>query len=106
MARCRGCKAEINWMKTEAGRNIPLNPGKIFIRLALPDEKRTTIIIRDGGARNGKEITEGEAKALRERGGDVWEGAIAHWVTCPESDSFRKGRNSKGLKIPSGSRRR
>ena len=96
MANCRGCNADINWMKTEAGRNIPLNPGRHFVRPSLPDEKRTTIIMRDGGARTGTEITEGEAKALRESGQEVWLGAIAHWSTCPESDSFRRKGRKRG----------
>ena len=101
MAKCRGCNAEINWMKTEGGHYIPLNPGRVNIAPPLPDESRVTVITRTGKTVIGTQITDDEFDALQAEGREVWMGAEAHWSTCPDRDSFRrKGRNSKGLSFP------
>lgn len=57
--KCKGCGAEINWIKTSKGKSMPVDP------------EMTTIITM---------------------GGVIYKGFIPHWVTCPESSEFKKGK--------------
>ena len=49
MARCKSCNAPIAWLKTENGKSIPINPGRVFVREAYPDEQGDTLIIHPSG---------------------------------------------------------
>jgi len=60
VANCKSCGAEIVWVKTNAGKNHPVN--------AEPEKR---IILLDGGAQ-------------------VMDAYTSHFATCPDADKFRK----------------
>lgn len=43
MSRCRSCGKPIEWIKTETGKNMPVN------------QKRITVVLDDGSVRTGRE---------------------------------------------------
>jgi len=61
MPKCKGCGAQIRWVKTANGKNMPL------------DEKEKLFYYR---VENEWEI---------KRGRDP------HWATCPKAAQFKKG---------------
>lgn len=72
MAFCRSCKAVINWYKTVAGRNMPLDPephpdGNVFIDVV----------------RNEASIVPKGSRVPLYR---------SHFVTCPDAGKFRNPR--------------
>lgn len=78
---CRTCKAPIRWCITAAkGRRIPLDPIPV-------DDGNCWVMHYEGGvpvvgvALNGDGVPAAEAHRY-----------VAHWVTCPDSDSWRTRR--------------
>ena len=86
MSRCSGCGVPVAWNRTERGKRIPLNPGARWVkpcgRLEYPDERRTTIMTREGRMVVGVAVE-------RDAEGSV-AGWVPHHVTCPDSDRYRK----------------
>lgn len=77
MTTCKGCGREIRWVKTEAGRPMPVDAeGVHFIAGGGPD----TFITKEGKTLRGQ----------RGRSGTHY-GYIPHWATCPMAGHFRKG---------------
>ena len=79
MTRCKGCGAEIRWIKTAAGKNMPLDfqPVRFYVNMKnlVDDEDRWEVI-------NGHQ---------------------AHWATCPNATEFkRKKRAFKRVQIGPG----
>ncbi len=72
---CRGCKKQIIWTRTPAGRNMPCDPGMITFTAGAGSE---TFITPDGQTKHGKRSEEGER------------GYIPHWATCPNWKQFKK----------------
>lgn len=68
MAFCKGCGKTIEWHKTVAGKNIPIDPD--------PDPKGN-IYFRN-------------ARAVYGAPGSQPKMYVAHFVTCPKADQFRK----------------
>lgn len=80
MRTCRGCGAEIIFIKTANGKAIPCDPGTVtyWERKGAKDKIVTP---------NGEVIScDYEGKVGKETG----VGYIPHWATCPEADRFRK----------------
>jgi hypothetical protein len=69
LQRCRGCAAEVVWIQTPAGKNMPLS------------WKSRTPVAADHLVKNAA----GEAQDL----GDGWN-MISHWADCPEAERFRR----------------
>lgn len=67
MPNCRTCGAEIEWVKTEGGRNMPLDA-------VSPSARKVMVVIY----RNGERV----AVMVPER--------TSHFATCPEADKHRK----------------
>lgn len=75
MSRCSTCRAEITWVKTAAGKSMPLD--------AEPTEDGNVVLVN------------GLAVVLHARGA---EGVAAvgatrytpHWATCPQSAQHRR----------------
>jgi len=61
MPKCKGCGAEIVWIKTANGKRMPLDS----------KEKKFYCAI------------DGEWK--------IYAGREAHWATCPKANDFKKG---------------
>ena len=70
MSVCKGCGAPLEWIRTEAGRTMPVDPEPVFIiegevitgRRALPEEERRTLPVA----------------------------FVPHWKTCTAADRFRR----------------
>ena len=67
-SRCKTCDAAIIWVKTPAGKTMPL------------DAKTTTWWLIDGGGA-GEAVTTAKPVAVRQ----------SHFATCPQADQHRKG---------------
>ena len=74
---CKACGAEIVWIKTVGGKNMPCDAGAERYRL---DHKGTATFITERG-----EVLRG---TLDEDGNVV--GYVSHFQTCPQADRFRK----------------
>ena len=64
MARCRSCEAPVGWIMTENNKPIPVNPGRVFVRMQLPDDpddKKVKVVLPTGKVMSGTEVTEAEA---------------------------------------------
>lgn len=78
---CRSCGKQIMWIKTTAGKSMPVDP---TVRPYWP---------ADGAA--GKIVTsQGEVVSCNFDGprDAVQFGYISHFATCPAADRFRRGK--------------
>ena len=76
MSRCRGCGAEIEWLRMKSGKTMPVDPEPVFVA-----EGGNQVFITDAG----ETIT---GSATEENTGEV--GFVPHWATCPAAGQFRK----------------
>lgn len=81
MAKCRGCGAEIDWIKTRAGKNMPVDPEPVFVIVGEGDGHFVT---DEGDVISGREVPANDGAA------EV--AFVPHWATCPEAGSFKRGR--------------
>ena len=79
MSKCKGCGAEIIWIKTEGGKSIPCNALKIVYRQARGGSLK---IVTPNG-----EVVSGELAADPQTATGV--GYVSHFATCPMADAFR-----------------
>jgi len=73
MSKCRSCGAEIRWLKTPGGKNMPCDPVKVngdgsVERLRL---------VRDDGS-------------IASNPGPEISGYVPHWATCPSAEEHRR----------------
>ena len=81
---CRGCGAEIAFIKTTKGKSMPVTPEAVtFIDGGGPN----TYVMADGSVRRGRSPEYGDR-------GELMTGYISHFATCPEADRFHKKRKS------------
>ena len=78
---CRGCGKPVIWIRTTAGRKMPVDAEGVWIRL---DPDGDSFVTADGNITFGKKI------------GDAWEGEEktalvfeSHFATCPVGGQFR-----------------
>lgn len=81
MATCKGCGAEIIWIRTLAGKSIPCDP--VQVPYWEKPKGRGKVVLRSG------EVISCEL-ANNQRGPDGV-GFVPHWSTCPRAEEFRKG---------------
>lgn len=79
MARCRGCGANIEWIRTRAGKNMPVDPAPVFV---ITGTGRGTFITDDGDTITGS--------ASQENSGGAQVGFISHFATCLAAGRFRR----------------
>ena len=79
---CRSCGAKILWIRTSAGKNMPVNPQIVHYRLPKPDEKGTSKIV----TLCGEVVSAIETDAENSEYG----GYISHFATCPNAKMHRK----------------
>ena len=80
--KCRGCGAQIAFIKTVKGKSMPVNPDAIyFVR-----GSEFNAVTLDGEVFRGRTPGPGEAAMI---------GYISHWATCPEANGFRKKQKSE-----------
>lgn len=78
MAFCKGCGAKIEWWKTKAGKNMPIDSGD-------PHPEGT---VRIDVVANVAEVVPAGSFAPLYR---------SHFATCPRARSFRRPRPASGV---------
>lgn len=89
--QCAGCKAIIRWVRTRAGKAMPVDPERLaeWITETPPagtEARRITLVTPDGAlvtGYHGSVLTPG-ARAI--------EGYTPHWATCSKAKDFKRGR--------------
>ena len=81
---CRGCGAEIGFIKTVAGKTIPVNPEEVAYEQKAGGSLK---IVTPNG-----EVLSAEWPADPQKATGI--GYISHFATCPQADKFRKPRKS------------
>lgn len=81
MARCKGCGAEIDWIKTHTGKNMPVNPTPVFVAVDDGDD----VFVTDEG-----DVIHGRAMLTDDGSAEV--AFVSHWATCPVAGQFRRKR--------------
>lgn len=81
--RCRGCGAEIEWIKTEAGKNMPCNP-RMIPYWERPKAAGKVIIRRDGVGI----VVSCDFDGPRDKVTGF--GYVSHFSTCPQAKGFRR----------------
>jgi hypothetical protein len=81
---CRGCGAEIEWVKTQNGASMPVNPE--YVEIDIAGAKTTTIVTDDGKVESGSLVNR---DTLFPPTMEV-KGRISHFATCPQAGRFRR----------------
>ena len=76
MSICKGCGAEIDWVRMKSGKAMPIDPEPVFVA-----EGGNQVFITD----EGDTIT-GTASEIN-TGTVVF---VPHWATCPAYKSFKR----------------
>lgn len=87
MSTCKSCGAEIRWVKTMAGKNMPMDtePTKGFVIVHAGDGGWK--LEGDGGGYSHSEATARQVEVY-----------TSHFATCPNADEHRKK-----AEVPGGS---
>ena len=94
-SRCRGCGAEVIWIRTGMGKKMPVDPEPVWV---LQETGGDSYVMPDGSLVTGRRI------------GDAWdddpdanvvECYVSHFATCPVGGQFR---NRKPRTRPPGYR--
>lgn len=72
-AQCRSCGARIIWMKTAAGKNMPVDP--TFVYYKEQEGGKDRIVLPNG------EVVAGKIQETSD--GATGYGYISHFATCP-----------------------
>lgn len=78
MAKCKACGADIIWIKTASGKNMPVNAQKIPYKRDFTNGK-LNLVCPDGRV----------VKADLDLESDEY-GHESHFATCPAATMFRK----------------
>lgn len=81
---CRGCGAEIEWIKTKNGASMPVNPG--YVEIDIAGAKIMTIVTDEGKVESGSPIN----RVTLFPPEMVAKGRISHFSTCPQASRYRK----------------
>lgn len=77
---CRDCDAPMVWARwKDSGKGIPLDPE--------PNAEKGNLVLADDGT--VEQLKGLELEAARLRGDELY---VTHFFTCPNADTFRKGR--------------
>ena len=84
---CRACGARIMFLKTAAGKTMPVDEeGAFFLEVKDGPE---LFVLGDGTTARGQRVS----PAQREDADRF--GYISHFATCPKADQFRKARKKE-----------
>lgn len=87
MSTCKGCGAEILWVKTKRGGSMPCDPDKHVVFSG----GKQTFVMESGEVVSGTDIPE-EGKDY------LGLGYISHFATCPAANRFRKKGGEKNAR--------
>ena len=82
MSICRGCGQEIDWIKTVAGKNMPVDPAPVFVIEGGGNDRFVT----DEG-----EVITGRVARPEEESRDLPVAFFRHWDTCGYRRDDRRG---------------
>ena len=80
MAKCKGCGAEIIWIKTPYGKSHPCDPKPVIY---WARQKGKGKVVTPNG-----EVISCEFKGEMDKATGY--GYVSHWSTCPEAQQFRR----------------
>ena len=78
MSRCKTCREWIEWVQTEGGKSMPVDPCYLSVR-ALGSGVRATIVTDDGRVVTGAVAPDGDER-----------GRQSHFASCPQAARHRK----------------
>ncbi len=78
MSYCKSCGAEIDWMRTEEGRYIPVDPEPVFV---IEGEGQERFYTEEEGALAGRLARPEEVQTLEQKANTPM-GWVPHWRTC------------------------
>ncbi len=79
---CAGCRQQIMWIRTRAGKNMPVNPQMLSYRA---DPSGVEKIVTQYG-----DVVTGVTGVDPEQADGI--GYISHFATCPQSRNYRRKR--------------
>lgn len=85
MSVCRNCGTEIDWMRTEEGRYIPVDPEPVFV---IEGDGQEHFYTEEEGVLTGREARPEEVQ-IREAKINTPLGFVPHWRTCPAAAKGR-----------------
>lgn len=88
-AKCRACGADIMFIKTVAGRTMPVNAKSVRFAKGSGTE---VFVLPNGEIVHGTSLQEGQADP------NEMIGYTSHFATCPQAYKFRKPRKSERKK--------
>ena len=77
MPTCKGCGQEIKWVKTFAGRNMPLDPKPVKM-----------VQVKDRPVMDGVQVESVKTGYMI----DVY---MPHWATCPKAENFKPNKEKQ-----------
>ena len=81
--KCRGCGADICFIKTVSGKSIPVDPEPVTF---VPEIAFDRFVMMDGTVERGQAV-------VLAFGVNTKVGYRSHFSTCPMADDFRKKKN-------------
>ena len=81
MSVCRGCGCAIDWIKTTAGKNMPVDPEPVFV---IEGDGRDRFVTDDGA------VIVGRVARLEEESRELPVAFVPHGKTCPNAEDFRR----------------
>lgn len=78
MSVCKDCGREIDWMQTEEGRYIPVDPEPVFV---IEGEGRDRFYTEEEGELTGRSARPEEVQTKEEKINTPL-GFVPHWRTC------------------------
>ena len=80
MAKCKGCGAEIIWIKSAGGKSIPCDPEQVVY---WEKAKAKGKVVTPNG-----EVLSCEFSGERDQATGI--GYVSHWSTCPKAEQFKR----------------
>lgn len=85
---CRYCRKPIAFIKTEAGKSIPVDPEPIIFQ---PEDDYQKFVLMDGTVKRGSPVENDETGGTKKT--EI--GYQSHFATCPNADEARKKTKSE-----------
>jgi hypothetical protein len=81
MSVCRGCGQPIDWIRTKAGKNMPVDLRPVMV---IEGEGRDVFITDEGATITGRRAAPPEERPT------LPVGFVPHWATCTAAGEFRR----------------
>lgn len=88
MSICKGCQAEIDWLRTPAGKMMPINPEPVFVI----EGDGTDVFYTDEGEQLRGRLARPEEVETKDARLKTPLGFVPHWKTCPNAADFWRRR--------------